>query len=60
MIVESIGSISEFVAQHPKEILIWSNGFFMALALRRGRIEALLDKAAPVPGGPGETDEESK
>lgn len=60
MIVETIGSVGDFVAQHPKEILIWSNGFFMALALRRRRIEVLLDQAVPISGDSEKTDSENK
>lgn len=40
-------NIIQTVAQHPQEILIWTNGFFCALALRRTRIEAAFDKVLP-------------
>lgn len=43
-------SITQLVAQHPQQILLWTNGFFCALALKRGRIEALFDKVLPTSG----------
>lgn len=42
-----IEQLPQFLAQHPQELLIWTNGFFCALALRRGRIEALFSKVLP-------------
>lgn len=38
---------TEIIANNPQPILIWSHGFFFALALKRGRIEQILDKALP-------------
>jgi len=40
--------ITDFAANHPQELLIWTNGFFCALALRRGRVEALFNKVLPI------------
>jgi len=49
-----IDQIIDSVTNHPREILIWSHGFLAALALRRGRIETILDKVVPTPGGSGD------
>lgn len=39
--------ILKLLASHPQELLLWTNGFFCALALRRARIEGILDKVLP-------------
>lgn len=49
-----LATVSQTIAEHPQEILIWTNGFFCALALRRGRIEALFSKVLPVPSSDSE------
>jgi hypothetical protein len=46
-----IEHVTDFIASNPKDILIWSHGFFVALALRRGRIKMILDAVtSPVKG----------
>lgn len=39
---------TELILNNPQPILIWSHGFFFALALKRGRIEKILDWFMPV------------
>jgi hypothetical protein len=42
-----IDFIMNVATNHPVKILLWTHGFFVALALRRGRVKAVLDKALP-------------
>jgi hypothetical protein len=54
-ILETIGRQA---IEHPEYLAAWSHGFLAALALRRGRIEAILDKLIPVgseSGGEGKS-----
>jgi len=49
-----IDKIIEVAMSNPVILGAWTHGFLAALALRRGRIEMLLDKVLPVEGGPGD------
>jgi hypothetical protein len=42
-----IDFITNVAMNNPVEILLWTHGFFVALALRRGRIKTILDKTLP-------------
>jgi len=42
-----IDAVPTWATEHAEELLLWSHGFFVALALRRGRIRQLLDRATP-------------
>jgi hypothetical protein len=42
-----IDAVPTWATTHAEELLLWSHGFFVALALRRGRIKTLLDRAIP-------------
>jgi len=42
-----IDTVPTWATAHAEELLLWSHGFFVALALRRGRIRQLLDRATP-------------
>ena len=42
-----IDAVPTWAVEHAEELLLWSHGFFVALALRRGRIRQLLDRATP-------------
>jgi hypothetical protein len=42
-----IDAVPTWATTHAEELLLWSHGFFVALALRRGRIRQLLDRATP-------------
>jgi hypothetical protein len=48
--------VPSWLAEHPQEVLIWTHGFFVALALRRGRIEGVISRV--VPAGSEESDDE--
>lgn len=58
MIEFSTEYIINTIANHPQEILLWSHGFFVALALRRGRIEKIMSWMIPGGGDEGETNGE--
>jgi hypothetical protein len=46
-----IDAVPAWAVEHAEELLLWSHGFFVALALRRGRIRQLLDRATPTDSG---------
>lgn len=45
-----IDALPSWASAHAEELLLWSHGFFVALALRRGRIRQLLDRFTPTDG----------
>jgi hypothetical protein len=46
-----IDALPAWAVEHGEELLLWSHGFFVALALRRGRIRQLLDRFSPTDSG---------
>jgi hypothetical protein len=42
-----IDTITSVAMNHPDDILLWTHGFLAALALRRGRIEAIIGRILP-------------
>jgi hypothetical protein len=42
-----IEAVPTWAVEHSRELLLWSHGFFVALALRRGRIRQLLNRVTP-------------
>jgi len=44
-------TLVEWATANPTDLLIWTHGFGWALALRRGRIRAVLDRLTPGSSG---------
>jgi len=40
-------SLADLFLQNHEAFLLWSHGFFCALALKRGRIKTILDRFMP-------------
>jgi len=50
-------TLVEWATANPTDLLIWTHGFGWALALRRGRIRAVLDRLTPDSSGEGGGDD---
>jgi hypothetical protein len=52
--------VIQWATAHPTELLLWTHGFGWALALRRGRIEALISRITPGSSGDNDGSSESE